>query len=292
MAIPYTRYEARSGVGPGPLRIDETRLEETNVGALAPDLVDFLSIFAPQAIDDVDGDGFIDVDPSGVPDALEQWSVESGRMPLATYFADAPSEPNSPHRFISHETTPVDFATIFTQSHASLPSLAAPLARYLASVAVHSGHNVDDRVPLTTSSGFSVTRDGRLRLDCVLFAQLAYATLQDFPGLQFAYIRLRRSETSAPDHLVSLPLIHRMSPQASSPLLSGLATFAYGTTSEQVTIPAANDGHLLLLISHGQDEHLVVSNHEVTVLHHDDPSTIIHRLYPEYPVQECTDTIR
>jgi hypothetical protein len=51
---------------------------------------------------------------------------------------------------------------------------------------------VDDRIVIEKNkTGFSVAADGRWRVDCAIFAQLAHAALKDVNGLDFSYIYLR-----------------------------------------------------------------------------------------------------
>jgi hypothetical protein len=57
---------------------------------------------------------------------------------------------------------------------------------------LHSGVNVDDRALLEGLTGFSVARDGRLRFDCGLYAQLARSDLQGIPGIRFSYVVLKK----------------------------------------------------------------------------------------------------
>jgi hypothetical protein len=75
---------------------------------------------------------------------------------------------------------------------------------FLNRIAVHSGGGVDDRVVLEKNrSGFSLTSDGRWRVDCAVFAQIAHAVLKNIDGLEFSYIYLR-SQKPPMAHVVLL----------------------------------------------------------------------------------------
>ncbi|MBI2981938.1 MAG: hypothetical protein HYY44_06575 [Deltaproteobacteria bacterium] len=154
----------------------------------------------PDALRDSDGDGYWEV-PENL---LDQITGNPARpLPLATYFEERGECSSGAKRLeglsakLWVATKRHDFAAArdyFTGkakgAESPLKRVKKRLSRHLGATASHMRGNVAESATLDGPSGFSVRYDGRLRFDCVLFAQLAHSDLQGIPGLKFHYLIL------------------------------------------------------------------------------------------------------
>lgn len=210
LTSPFLVYSQLGAPPPNPR--DGAWLEETEKGAV------------PGAYRDEDGDGYREIS------ALRLQLKEAGEpflntYRLAQYFDDRKLDPNSglvaAHFLKDHgedELTEMkaladarDFPGIKKHFRAlaeaqggSLEKLRSYLHLYLSLIAVHSGYGIPDALTLEDNPyGFSVAADGRLRVDCVTFTQLAHAALQGIAGLSFSYISMAGLEANS-SHVVLL----------------------------------------------------------------------------------------
>lgn len=187
---------------------DPSYLEETNKGALPYDLLYSVQLLDPFAVVDQDGDGYREIERNAFEQIVRMEGLDARPFPLAPFFDDrnvvveghrlkylpeALKEATDRHDFPAARSYFARLAGNFTDP---LESLALPLAAHLAASAMHAGVNIDDGVSLEGPSGFSVFRDGRLRLDCGLYAQLAHSDLAGVRGVRFTYVILQKSGAS------------------------------------------------------------------------------------------------
>ncbi|MBI2082609.1 MAG: hypothetical protein HYT76_03475 [Deltaproteobacteria bacterium] len=213
----YTKY------GPDPTEnpptgdaawIKDDWLEETH-RRLNPETRRAILAENPFAFLDQDGDGYAEV-------SKVFWEKFSAKFPgqpfpLATYFTEpqeCSKEKRDQKNRLARLPTPLRRATrnhnflrarsFFTKeakkSDNPLQALQPLLSKHLKATAFHMGGNVDESVHLRDQSGFSVRYDGRLRFDCVLFAELARSDFRDILGIKATYVLLDSSQPL--DHVI------------------------------------------------------------------------------------------
>jgi len=190
--LEYSPYAGRPAPAP-----DQQWLEETEKGAY------------PAAKRDEDGDGYQEIERSSLNPLL-------GPFPLASYFDDRlysiAASLVALHFLKTHNEQSLaglkrladarDFKAVNTYfrflasgQDNPLQEIRSHLHAYLNLIAVHSGYGVGDGVNVEKNPfGFSVTGDGRWRVDCGIFAQLARSALRKIEGLSFSYIYMRGSD--------------------------------------------------------------------------------------------------
>lgn len=189
---------------PGP-KPDKLWLEETKAGAF------------PGALRDEDGDGYHEIpwlrvalkltaDPFAKPIGLAHYfddrSFSITPSLVALHFATQHSTEELERIQALAESHELEKAKLFFLLKADaqenpLQKIRPYLHVYLNLSAVHSGYGLSDDVQVENNPyGFSVMADGRWRVDCGIFAQLARAVLRDIPDLNFHYIYLRSNKPS------------------------------------------------------------------------------------------------
>lgn len=184
----FTSYDTRNPENHREFNSDF--LEETRKGSLDKKALQKAKV----TLVDQDKDGYFEIKKSDLPKVLQTQAAKPPR--LASYFSDSKqtSSENRLHglkgslREATHHHNFVKARDYFTRlaknSDNPLLTVAETLARHLSASAKHAGVNVEDQVALENQNGFSVARDGRLRFDCGVFAQLAHSDLRNIPGLQ------------------------------------------------------------------------------------------------------------
>ncbi|MBI4374293.1 MAG: hypothetical protein HY542_05390 [Deltaproteobacteria bacterium] len=215
----YTRYEPvpTEKVPTGDAAwIKEDWLEETH-RRFDPETRREILAGNPFAFLDQDGDGYVEVSQV----FWEKFSAKfpDRQFPLATYFAE-PQECNKEKaeqekrirrlpQLLRRATRNHNFRRVrsfFTKEASQLDNplkaLQPLLSKHLEATALHMGGNVDESVQLRDRSGFSVRHDGRLRFDCVLFAELARSDFRDIFGIKATYVLLDASPPNSIDHVI------------------------------------------------------------------------------------------
>lgn len=263
---------------------DTVWLEETNTGPLSSPFVKILSQKDPNGIRDLDRDGYREFRVDFLLKEMPFFFSVRAPFPLASYFAD--KKPESPStRFEglpralkeTAQNNDFDAARKFFTNYAegadnSLKTVAFLLARHLNTQAMHSGLNLSDAIHLTSRSGFSVFGDGRLRFDCVLFAELARSDLQDIPGLTFQYVSL----ISRKKALTAAKKESKLDIKAEEEYYNFKSPEGLEDASGRRT------NHSILLVSDGKGHHLIVDNDTVDYFKMPNPMVMIKRDYKRH----------
>lgn len=296
--IKYTQYST-SNPTQHP-EIGEDILEETNQ-SLANPLLDTIQLTHPLTVTDIDGDGFREVRKSELLTAIKSSGLSGQKIPFATFFDeryaardgslavyDAPqalAESVDVHDF---ESAREFFTDISGAADNPLAEVSEPLAWHLAATAKHAGVNVSDSVLLNSKSGFSVAGDGRLRFDCFLFAQLGESDLRGIPGLKFEYVELSNdghenfvgmmpgniSQSQMPHPRLDYP---GKGDRDSEGRKAGLKSFDFDKSQRRNNVD--NGKHVILLVSDGDGNNLIVDNSSVNYFGSNDPMQEIRKRY-------------
>lgn len=266
----------------------------------------------PQEVTDRDQDGSREIPLQRLPEFLKENPTYGKSSPFATYFAD-PQRAKKLDRLeglpreLKQATKTHDFKAArdyfrkIAQEASKNPlmALAKPLAQHLHATAIHAGVPIEyNSTDLESSSGFSKTREERLRFNCTTFTLLAHSDLKGIAGLDFQFITLTES-TGDPSNPV-------MTATAASPVVDFHRSFSgsdifnpfqHSSSAHRIQLPSVKPkqfdfgkertknadrtgAHQVLLISDNQGRHLLVDNTRVVILpKNQDPYKAIREMY-------------
>lgn len=258
-------------------------LEETHRGPLDPKIEAEIRKKDPSAIRDLDGDGYQEFEKSATKRIIK--NKKDAHIPLATFFGDTPSLLEKMKRVLGLPLELIvptyyhDFGEArkyFTQlavgEENPLAVVAEPLAKHLAASMMHSGIDLDDSVSIKDQQGLSVHGSGRLRGDCLAFAELAHSNLRNIPGLTFKYIKVGQGKVKS-----IIPSGHsRLSPSS----VSGIKSLEYDIPKGLKDDSAS--AHVVLLVSDKEGRSLLVDNNKVDYLRTQDSHAFIRSRYSQH----------
>jgi hypothetical protein len=262
---------------------DPTQLEETRpLDAALLETIEYTH--GPDAIRDKDGDGFREVDRAAFEATVKAMGRDTEIFPLACYFHERhqPSTitggtqrsfsnielPKLVHDAITtrdHDYMRRFFSELAKQPGTTIEDIGQYLEARLTATGRHPQMNVPDNITPWSKNGFSQTPGGQDRIDCWIFAQLAFSDLSGVaPQLDLQYYRIS-------DGRVTAQGFQGFEQQP-------LGVTIYKKTPIPLSIPTApllghQIDHVVLVATDADGHSIIVDNNTVTSIGNEDPSS-------------------
>lgn len=267
--------------------IDDQLLEETGFDSLGADFED-LTREGDISLSDIDNDGLREMLVTDFQRIKRDFSSENSFPSMTTFFDDSDSSIFYDFNSIADQSLKTsiiqgqvkDWFTKMADKNTESPlkSVAEALATYLNATAIHSGVDVDDSIDISTNpddiNNFSLTLDGRRRVDCVIFSELAVTALKGIPGTTIFTVGMesneRGLESGYGSYVGGMRTLSPLSFETATPPKNQKAvaekkqTFSFarpGTPSVRFS------GHQIAVIYHAESKSLlIVDNASVTFI--------------------------
>lgn len=265
MSIFYTKYYPipESNIEP---KMDDDVLEETWEYGMDETIVELAQFYDPQSFEDTDSDGFREVRKETLEKIVEQFHTGNTNFPLATFFDDSKERtpfykrleglPEMLKTAISRRDggLAAKFFERASNTNNPLKESSVYLAKYLAGSAKYDSFLDDASIGIDNDNGFSVSGDGRMRLNCQQYGELALSAMERVKGLTFTEISLSNESEGSPRTITTINPNSKY-PQNYKP------KYNYDDNMPQIS---GDYAHLVLLITDSQNRHLLIDNNEVT----------------------------